>query len=83
MSRAVWSSARGHLRRGLSALTAGAAITVVQAAVLYLSNNVALLLLRGPTVGWSLAAWNLGTWKRTKVWHAAWPPSRPVRQARM
>jgi hypothetical protein len=53
-------------------LAAGAVISAVQVAVLYLFKNVVLLLFIGPIIGWSVATWSLRTWRQTKVWHA-WP----------
>ena len=71
-SSPVPSVATGYLRRWLRSVAAGALISSVQVAVLYLSNDVVLLLFIGPIIGWGVATWSLRTWRRTKVWHA-WP----------
>jgi hypothetical protein len=71
-SGAVPRTGRGHLARSVRSLAAGAVITTVQLLVLYLSNDAIVLVLIGPALGWSVAAWALGVWRWTRVTHA-WP----------
>jgi hypothetical protein len=60
------------LARSVRSLAAGAVITAVQLLILYLSSDAIVLVLIGPVLGWSVAAWALGVWKWTRVSHA-WP----------
>jgi hypothetical protein len=71
-SEAAPRTRRGHRGRGIRSLAAGAVITAVQVLVLYLSNDAFILVLAGPALGWSVAAWVLGVWRWTRVTHA-WP----------
>jgi hypothetical protein len=71
-SGTVPRTGRGYLARSVRSLVAGAVITVIQLLILYLSGDAIVLLLVGPVLGWSVAAWALGVWKWTRVTHA-WP----------
>ena len=56
----------------IRALAAGAIITTIQVGLVYVSQNLAVLLVLGPILGWSMATWSLGNWGEAKVLHA-WP----------